>query len=500
MAQRALPPGAIRRRAAFGLLDADGWSWAGLKAGFWFVVIIFLLGYVPNQAYFFTVSNTIEVGYNFASIVNWCPSENEDLPCPTPAGAILPWQQSPAELALPSARAGSSVFQSGTNVYVIGGATADGATADVLLTEVSLEGNFNPWVEGPALPAPRTDAALGVYLGVPFVIGGLDENGMATDTVFKGLVDEGALTGWEIADGTDGTDPLTLAEPLSGAGVSVGTSGFVLFGGRDAAGDPTDAINVAWVEEASTNGRLLGWQPFEDLLLPAPRADAVVASVGNFVYIVGGEGSTGATDTVFRIEIDDREAAHDEFGDAIGWVEMSGDDALPEPRTDAVAFAANGSVYVIGGFDASGAPTDTMSWAVSDLVTGEFADGWQNLSQIDLVAPLADAPLAGVGSSAFIFGGQTAEGITDGSTRAGLSPQAPFFQLGIAGATLPALAIQGEVGQQLGYLNAATVGGINFIVLILIGIAFAHQSATRRIISRLSGGRLAEDPDEEYGS
>ena len=42
MAQRALPPGAIRRRAVFGLLDADGWTWAGLRAGFWFLFIIFL--------------------------------------------------------------------------------------------------------------------------------------------------------------------------------------------------------------------------------------------------------------------------------------------------------------------------------------------------------------------------------------------------------------------------------------------------------------------------
>ena len=69
------------------MLDADGWTWASLKAGFWFAVIIFMLGYVPNVAYFFTVSNTVEVGYNFASIVNWCPAENEDLPCPAPAGA-----------------------------------------------------------------------------------------------------------------------------------------------------------------------------------------------------------------------------------------------------------------------------------------------------------------------------------------------------------------------------------------------------------------------------
>ena len=500
MAQRALPPGAIRRRTAFGLLDVDGWTWAGLKATFWFVVIVFLLGYVPNQAYFFTVSNTVEVGYNFASIVNWCPSENENLPCPTPAGAVLPWQTSPAELALPEARAGSSVFQTGTTVALIGGTVGnDSATDEVLLTEISLEGNFSPWAAGPSLPAARTDAALGVYLGIPYVIGGLDADHNAVDTVFKGIVEGGELIGWEVANGEDGTDPLTLKQPLSSAGVIVGTSGFVLLGGRNADGEPIADIDVAWVDDVSSGTRLLGWQPF-DAQMPAPRADAVVDSVGNFVYVVGGLGPAGVTDTVYRVEFDDREFAHDENGETIGWVDMTESSALPERRAAAIGFAANGSVYVIGGFDSGTETTDSMYWAVSDQISGDFVDGWQRLEQTDLPVPVADAPLAGVGATAFIFGGQDADGLRDGSLRAGLSPRPPFFQLGIAGATLPALAIEGEVGQQLGYINAATVGGINFVLLILIGIAYAHQSATRRIISRLSGGRLAVDPEDEYGA
>ena len=96
----------------FGLLDANGWGWAGIKALFWFLTIIFLLGYIPNVAYYATVSNTVDVGYNFLSIVNWCPEGNKDLPCPAPAGAVVPWEPSPAELALPSARSGALAVQS----------------------------------------------------------------------------------------------------------------------------------------------------------------------------------------------------------------------------------------------------------------------------------------------------------------------------------------------------------------------------------------------------
>ena len=104
MAVRALPPGTARRRAAFGLLDADGWTWAGIKALFWFLLIIFLLGYVPDRAYYMTVLRTIDFGYNVVSPINLCPPENRTLPCPAPAGSVVPWQPNSAELTLPARR------------------------------------------------------------------------------------------------------------------------------------------------------------------------------------------------------------------------------------------------------------------------------------------------------------------------------------------------------------------------------------------------------------
>jgi hypothetical protein len=46
---------------------------------------------------------------------------------------------------------------------------------------------------------------------------------------------------------------------------------------------------------------------------------------------------------------------------------------------------------------------------------------------------------------------------------------------------VPALKIDGEVGQQLGYLNAAGAGTVNFVLLLLIGWAFAHKERVREI-------------------
>ena len=82
---RTIGPGAVApRRVLFGLLDADGWGWAGVRSVLWTLVIILMLGYIPDRAYYLTVSPTVELGLNMASLVNICPAENEGLPCPAP--------------------------------------------------------------------------------------------------------------------------------------------------------------------------------------------------------------------------------------------------------------------------------------------------------------------------------------------------------------------------------------------------------------------------------
>jgi hypothetical protein len=50
---------------------------------------------------------------------------------------------------------------------------------------------------------------------------------------------------------------------------------------------------------------------------------------------------------------------------------------------------------------------------------------------------------------------------------------------------VPALKVNGEIGQQLGYLNAAGVATVDFVLLILIGWAMAHKERTREIMERL---------------
>ncbi len=126
--QQLGPGGTIpRKRAMFGLLDADGWAWAGVKAGVWLVIIILMLGYIPDRAYYLTVNRTVDLGVLVWSPINLCSPENEDLPCPAPVGAVVPWQLSPEQLALPAPRTDGGIAQVGTKLLYIGG--SDGTTA-----------------------------------------------------------------------------------------------------------------------------------------------------------------------------------------------------------------------------------------------------------------------------------------------------------------------------------------------------------------------------------
>jgi hypothetical protein len=119
---------------------------------------------------------------------------------------------------------------------------------------------------------------------------------------------------------------------------------------------------------------------------------------------------------------------------------------------------------------------------------------WKHLPAMDLPASGLEGAAAVVsGPNAVLVGGATDSGPLASSVRANIAPQSPFFQLGLVGATVPGLTIGGEIGQQLGYLNAAGVGTVNFIMLILIGWAYAHREQTRRSSAESSGasGRVS---------
>ncbi len=486
MAQQALQPGRTqtRGRALFGLFDASGWAWASVKATFWFIVIIFMLGYIPDRAYYFTVNRTIDLGILAFSPINFCPPENQTLPCPAPVGAVAPWEVAPPELSLPGPRVDGTIAQAGTGILFVGGSDGTAPTDTTFVARVSGPGNFDKWSAGPPLPEARANAAVGFSGGRIFAVGGTGPDGAPTSTAFVLAPDPqtGAFGEWQTAE--EAELDLDLPEPRSGASLVAGADGLFLVGGTSDGTTPVKSVLKATYD---AEGVLQPWQPQAELYQAV--TDATAVGSGDYLWVYGGTSDSGPTKTVQRgeFQIDDEDTRVDESTNLARFGVAGGFTDLPEPRTNAAGFAASGSLYLVGGSDASG-PRGEMYWAVPN------ADGnipeWKHLVQSDLPAEgLSGAAPLVLGPNVILVGGETQNGPTTGAVRANTAPQAPFFQLGLVGATVPALKIDGEIGQQLGYLNANTVGIINFVILLVIGWAYAHKEKVVAMRKRLTSRR-----------
>lgn len=466
-APRTTPTG--RRRAFFGLFDADGWTWAGVKALVWFILIIIVLGYIPDRAYYFTVQKTVDIGLLAWSPINFCPPENETLPCPAPAGATLPWHPSPAEIQLPQARTDGVTAAIGSTYLFAGGGDGKAATRDVYISHPVGAGNLDKWSTGPALPDARADAASVVIGSTLYVIGGFDAAGAPTTTVFSLTVaNDGTPGDWKTED--------ALALPAARAGASAVpvSDGIVVMGGTDAKG-PTKTV---WKSQANASGALQKWTDQTSLL--EENVDGTAVHVGDVIFLIGGKSAAGPVATVQQGLVGGPTAtAADPNAISAEW-RASAQTNLPAARTNASAFTANGGVYVQGGDDGTGPRPETW-WTTPD--PEGVIPQWHHLAQLDLGQGIEGASAFTAGSYAFIVGGQAGSSLTGGAARTYLAPQEPFFQVGLVGATIPALKLEGEIGQQLGYLSAAGVGGVDFVALLLVGWAFNHKPQVRAFMA-----------------
>jgi hypothetical protein len=490
MAYQALGPGTTvrRRRVLFGLLDADSWTWAGIKAFIWLILITFILAYIPDRAYYFTVNRTIDLGILAWSPVNLCPAvPNEDLPCPAPLGAITPWHPSPSDpvsLALPAARTDGAAAQLGTNILYIGGSDGETASADVFVAQAVPVGNFAAWEAGPALPEPRSNASVISEAGSLYVIGGLDAEGAPATTTYVLTPDpeSGELRDWEEAG-----EELTLPEGRAGAAIASTPGGLVIAGGTG----PDGVVGTTFLAPLNEQTGLFdAWE--EGAPLASPITDATAAVVGDYLWLYGGADAAGTpVGGIQRGEFgeeaaEDAEEPNPDEGRIVRWGTQDASN-LTVARTNHAGWSANGALYLAGGTDGT-STSGGVYWAIPNGA-GNITE-WKHLDVSDLPAPGLEgaAPLVS-GPNVFLIGGRSVgpggSEVHASSVRSSIAPQAPFFQLGLVGATVPALKIDGEVGQQLGYLNAAGVGTVNFVLLLLVGWAFAHKEQTRTMFNRV---------------
>lgn len=491
MAQTALPaPRATvppRRRVFFGLFDADGWSWAFAKSLFWFITMILILGYLPDRAYYFTVQKTVDLGLLAWSPINFCPPENETLPCPAPQGATLPWHQAPQELLLPAARTDGVAAVLGQIYVYAGGSDGSKAVADTYLSKTVGSGNFDKWTQGPALPEARSGAASATIGNTLFVIGGYGPDGKPTSTVYSlNVANDGTVGQWQTVDAA------ALPEPRAGASAVSVSDGLVVMGGVDASGTPTRTV---WKNGLDATGKAKPWA--DQAPLVEPNADGVAVHVGEWIYLIGGKSDTAkAVASVQLGDVGSGATATDPNAIKDPW-KVSAQTNLPVNLTDLAGFTSNAVVYLQGGSD--GTTPQSQTYWTTPAADGSISS-WQHLTQTDLGAGLEGASAVVNGPYAFLIGGATATGPINAPARSYLAPQTPFFQIGILGATIPGLSLGGEVGQQIGYMNAALVGTADFILLILIAVALNHRETVSQTIHRLRERRRQRKAAKASGS
>jgi N-acetylneuraminic acid mutarotase len=311
--------------------------------------------------------------------------------------------------------------------------------------------------------------------GTVYVIGGVDAKGAPATTVYSMAPDPktSALGEWKPVK------ELVLPEGRAGAAAVVAPDGMLLIGGEG----PDGAVTTTFKSPLDDKGVLGKWET--EAPLQRPQSDALAAVIGDFVWLYGGHDTAGPVGAAQRGSIG-REAAegfpaNPDQGKVTKW-DIDNAWNLPAARDDAAGWNANGALYLVGGADATGLRTE-LYWSIPTN-DGKIPE-WKHLAASDLSEGRSGGSAFVTGPNAIIVGGETPDGVSTSSVRANTAPQSPFFQLGLVGATVPALKIDGEIGQQLGYLNAAGAGTVNFIILLLIGWAFAHKEQSRAMMSRV---------------
>ena len=411
---------------------------------------------------------------------------------PRPAGAVIPWE--PARLSwhcprdvparVPTHRAAS--------IYLIGGETRNGATDSVLTTTVDDDGNFAQWSDGPALPAPRSDAAVLVLSGTPYVIGGLDASGQPT-----------RLSSWARSTrarspaGRKSTD-LALPVPLGKLSGVATPSGLYIFGGQG----PNGLSAATYRSTLNDSGKLTAWTEDTELPLPEARADATAAMVGEGVYVIGGQGPSGPANTVFYLALDAHSdpAVNPDTSRPFGWgvsVGPAASAALPEAAQRPDYFREQ-RLAICHRRLWPRRPGDHQQPVDDPRPSHGAIAGWQQMDATDLPDARAQAAPIVIGQSALLIGGQGQSALLTSTDRADLAPRLPFFRLGLFGITVPALSIKGQIGQQLGYIAAGRPGAGDLILLILIGWMFSHRRQSYKFFQWITRGRFRAPPEDDY--
>ena len=238
-----------------------------------------------------------------------------------------------SQTPLPQPLSAHSAALSGSDLFVTGGIGANGVQPSVYRAAAPATGQIGPWTEVAPLPEP-------VYEHVTIAVGdrllnvGGRSGSVDQDTVYEAVVHaDGSLGVWQ-------PHPCALPVALSSHAAVLAHGDIYLSGGRQGFSERDQVYRLAG-DDDGTQGC---WQVVT--ALPEPLAEHAMAATEDVLFVSGGVtgGGGDSRDTVYS-------AAIEPDGSLSEWTELI-DTPLPTFLRSHAMVAANGFLYVVGGFDA----------------------------------------------------------------------------------------------------------------------------------------------------
>ena len=340
-----------RKRALFGLLDADGWAWARSRPSSGSSIIILMLGYIPDRAYYLTVDRTVDLGSS-PGRRSTSARRQRDAAVPGAGRApLVPWQASPAELACPRRGPTARRSRSGPRSCTSAARTGRPPSRPSTSPRPPATGNFDMWAEGPPLPEPRADASVR-----PSPARSTSSAG-STPTARRRPPSSSSPPIRRPACSASGTtaEDLVAARGPRRRSRRRGTRRPAAHRRRRPRRPGHDDLE----EHRSTQqGALQAWA--EEAPLGAPQADATRRDHRRLRLAVRRpRRQRPGRRTVQRgdlgLEAAEGFPENPDQGKVIGW-EVNDGANLPAARDDAAGWTANGALYLAGGIDADDGP------------------------------------------------------------------------------------------------------------------------------------------------
>lgn len=385
----------------------------------------------------------------------------------------------------------------GNGLYVLGGTGSGGTSGSVERAPIAADGSLAPFAttSGVTLSAPRTGSAVATVGTSLYVIGGNGGSGplrtverasldadsalgafatsdvalvksriSPTTTIVRNFVyvigAQGGETSVERArirpDGSLGpfaTVPeVSLVSPRSGHTTVVIRNFLYAIGGGLGGGGVPSSVERAVIND---DGSLGPFTTIPSIALNEGRAYHISVVLENFLYVIGGYGSSGRLNSIERAPIN--------ANGTLGTFAMLSGVALNTGRNLFTGVVTGGYVYVIGGLSDAGELTSVEQASIAgDGSLGAFT----TISNGALLVPRISPASAVVGSALYVIGGRNNSAMVTTMERATMNTDGSLSAFDIVQGVAPTMPRSSHTATVIGdslYLIGGNVDILNSV-------------------------------------